>query len=94
MFSDELEDDVPIDFPATTPLEPSVVAHPPHYTQFAVGGKPIECIEVLEALDLPFHLANAMKYIWRHREKGGVQDLQKARWYLDRYIGQHTPTDK
>jgi hypothetical protein len=89
MFSDELEDDAPIEqlpHGAVEPLTPSEVDHPKHYTQYAVGGKPLECIDVLEALDLPFHLANAMKYIWRHREKGGVKDLEKARWYLDRYI--------
>jgi len=57
------------------------VNHPSHYTQ----GK-IECIEVLEQLDLPFHLSSVMKYIWRYRDKNGVEDLRKARWYLDRYI--------
>lgn len=63
-----------------TPAE--AVNHPPHYT---AGG--IECIDVLEQLDLPFHLANAIKYLWRHNRKGApLQDLRKARWYIDRYI--------
>lgn len=57
------------------------VNHPPHYT----GGK-VECIEVLEQLGLDFRLSNVIKYIWRHREKGGVKDLRKALWYLERYI--------
>jgi hypothetical protein len=29
---------------------------------------------------------NVFKYKWRFREKGGVEDLRKARWYLDRLI--------
>lgn len=55
--------------------------NPNHYKQHG-----IECIDVLEALDLPFHLANVIKYIWRHRQKNGIEDLKKARWYLDRFI--------
>jgi len=89
MFTEEIDDDAPVDFSKPNLPTPSEVNHPAHYTQYAVGGKPLECIDVLEALDLPFHLANAFKYIWRHREKGGVKDLEKARWYLDRYIAQH-----
>lgn len=66
----------------TDRIEADHVEHPPHYTS-----RGVECIDVLEALDLPFHLANAIKYIWRHREKGKpIEDLKKARWYLDRYI--------
>jgi len=38
---------------------------------------------------LPPRLAKCVERIWRHREKGGVKDLEKARWYLDRYIAQH-----
>jgi hypothetical protein len=34
-----------------------------------------------------FNLGNAIKYIWRASEKGAlVEDLKKARWYLDREI--------
>jgi hypothetical protein len=62
---------------------------PSHYTQHD-----IECIEVLEALNLPFHLSNVIKYIWRHREKGGMEDLMKAKWYLDRYIEENNPDIK
>lgn len=48
---------------------------------------PGEVIDVLEAWDLPFQLANVVKYIARHRDKGSpLEDLKKARWYLDRYI--------
>lgn len=27
-----------------------------------------------------------MKYLWRHRRKGGIEDLEKAKWYIDRMI--------
>lgn len=27
-----------------------------------------------------------MKYLWRHRRKGGTEDLEKAKWYIDRMI--------
>lgn len=58
------------------------VNHPSHYTY---GG--IEVIDALEAWDLPFHLANVVKYVARCRHKGKpLEDLRKARWYLDRYI--------
>jgi len=46
----------------------------------------VECIDVIEALALPFHLGNVLKYLWRWDKKGGLVDLKKARWYLDRHI--------
>ena len=58
------------------------VNHPPHYT---AGG--IESIDVIEAFDLGFCLGNAIKYVLRAGRKGdGVEDLRKARWYIDREI--------
>lgn len=59
-----------------------MVNHPPHYRD---NGSGVECITVVE--HMTFNLGNAVKYIWRHNEKGNpLQDLQKARWYLDREI--------
>lgn len=61
------------------------VNHPAHYTE----GHRIEVIEFLEDWMLPFHLANTVKYICRAGRKDPdrtVEDLRKARWYLDRYI--------
>ncbi len=61
------------------------VDHPPHY-----GGadNPYEAIKVIEAWGLGFCLGNAVKYISRAGKKDDVvQDLEKARWYLDRQIG-------
>lgn len=61
------------------------VEHPKHYTQFKVNGAPVECIDVIEALNLPHHIACAFKYLWRYRDKGGLKDLRKAAWYILRY---------
>jgi len=58
------------------------VNHPKHYTEHPSG---VECIEITEHMG--FNLGNAIKYIWRADLKGqSIQDLEKARWYLDREI--------
>ena len=58
------------------------VDHPSHYTSHPSG---IECIQVTEHMG--FCLGNAVKYIWRAGLKGDeIEDLRKARWYLDREI--------
>lgn len=49
----------------------------------------IECIEAMEMAFgaeavLQFCLCNAFKYLWRHKNKNGVEDLKKAAWYTDR----------
>lgn len=60
------------------------VNHPEHY-QSATG---LEAITVIEAFFLEdAHLANVFKYIAREGKKGtSIQDLRKARWYLNRAI--------
>ena len=63
------------------------VNHPSHYTQ----GK-IECIDAIA--EATKHLlgiaavcvANIIKYVWRYPFKNGLEDLYKARWYLDELI--------
>lgn len=65
-------------------IDVSAVNHPAHY-----GGadNPYEAIKVIEAWGLGFNLGNTVKYIARAEHKGAtVQDLEKARWYLDREI--------
>ena len=60
------------------------INHPTHYTD---GG--IETIDFIEAKKLPYHLGNVIKYISRAGKKDKdktIEDLQKAKWYLDRYI--------
>jgi hypothetical protein len=64
---------------------PSAVNHPPHYNQ---GG--IECIDAMvaafgkEATATFCHL-NAFKYLWRTDDKNGIEDIDKAIWYLNKY---------
>lgn len=60
------------------------VNRPAHYT----SGK-IEVIDFIEDQKLGFHLGNAVKYISRAGKKDPaklIEDLEKARWYLDRKI--------
>jgi len=58
------------------------VNHPKHYTAHPSG---VECIEVTEHMN--FCVGNAIKYLWRAGLKGEqVEDLRKARWYIDREI--------
>lgn len=60
------------------------VNHPAHYT----FGK-YEVIDVIEDWKLGYHLGNAVKYIARAGKKNNTeQDLLKAIWYIDRYIGE------
>jgi hypothetical protein len=59
-----------------------LVNSPPHYR---VGG--IETIDFIEAKNLNYNLGNAVKYITRADHKDNrVQDLEKARWYIEREI--------
>ena len=57
------------------------VNHPPHYTAHPSG---VECIQVTEHMN--FCLGNAIKYIWRADLKNGIEDLKKAKWYIEREI--------
>ena len=63
-----------------------VVNKPAHYQ-----GR-IECIDAIEEATVGLEgiqavcVANVLKYVWRWRRKNGVEDLRKARWYLDRLI--------
>ena len=60
------------------------IDHPAHY-----GGEsnPYEAIKVVEAWDLDFYLGNVIKYVSRAGKKADeLEDLKKARWYLDRKI--------
>lgn len=63
-----------------------LVNHPPHYKSHPSG---IECIQITEHMS--FCLGNAIKYIWRADLKNdAIEDLKKARWYLDREIQKRT----
>lgn len=61
------------------------INHPKHYG----GDTTYEAIKVIEAWGLGFCLGNTVKYIARNGKKAGaknIEDLKKARWYLDREI--------
>lgn len=62
------------------------VEHPSHYCR---GG--IECIDAIEASlgkdeFTGFLRGNIIKYIWRYKDKNGLEDLKKAQWYLNKLI--------
>lgn len=68
----------------------NIINHPDHYVS---GG--IETIDFIEAKDLNFNLGNVVKYVsrcGRKKSKGmtssakAIQDLEKAKWYLEREI--------
>ena len=64
------------------------VKNPLHYNHH--GG--IECIDAIAAATAGLTgieavcTANAIKYLWRYKYKGGVEDLRKADWYIKRLI--------
>lgn len=61
--------------------KPDMVNNPPHYHSHPSG---VECITVTEHMN--FCLGNAIKYLWRADLKNGLEDLEKARWYINREI--------
>jgi len=62
-----------------------MVNHPPHYNQAG-----IECIDAIAAATddgFEYYLqGNILKYLWRYRYKNGTEDLEKARFYLNKLI--------
>ena len=68
-----------VEQPASDPVNPS------HYKQGS-----IECIEAIKAAlgvgFIAYLWGNILKYLWRWPNKNGIEDLKKARWYLDRLI--------
>lgn len=67
--------------------EESTVHHPSHYN----AGK-VECIDAIESATVDLTgmeavcTANVIKYLWRWKRKNGLEDLEKAEWYLKRLI--------
>lgn len=63
--------------------ENDAVNHPKHYNNspaMCECGRRIECIDVTRHMG--FNIGNAVKYLWRFRDKGGMEDLRKAQWYI------------
>ena len=57
------------------------VNSPKHYTQGSM-----EDITAIEGLGLDYHQGNVLKYVSRYRYKNGIEDLRKAKWYIDRLL--------
>ena len=61
--------------------------NPSHYKQ----GK-VECIDAIESATTnktgieAFYVGNIIKYLWRYESKNGLEDIKKAKWYLDKLI--------
>ena len=64
-----------------------MVSHPKHYTQ---GN--FECIDALKAATVGKRgieavcVANVIKYLWRYEKKNGIEDIRKAKWYIERLL--------
>lgn len=66
-----------------------VVNHPSHYTK----GR-IECIDAIDSATVgksgieAVCVANLIKYLWRYEEKNGLEDVKKAKWYINKLISE------
>ena len=76
----------PVEEDSTQIVAVEEINHPPRYKHGEY-----ECIDVMvdvfgkEATE-HFCLLSAFKYVWRKDYKGGIQDIKKAMWYLDKYL--------
>ena len=62
-----------------------MVNSPPHYNK--AGIETIDAIMAATDEGSEYYLqGNIIKYVWRYRYKNGVEDLEKAQWYLNRLI--------
>ena len=80
------------DYATDTETAYDVVQKPEHYNTNLPEG--VEVIDIIAAQTAPLSgmqavaQANVIKYVLRWQKKNGVQDLEKARFYLDRLIGE------
>ena len=58
-----------------------VVNKPKHYNNHPSG---VECIDIVESMD--YNIGVAVAYLWRYKDKNGVEDLRKAVWHINREI--------
>ena len=62
-----------------------MVNSPPHYNK--AGIETIDAIMAATDEGSEYYLqGNIIKYVWRYRYKNGVEDLEKAQWYLSELI--------
>jgi hypothetical protein len=67
--------------PVVVPMQTSDPVNPAHYK----GDLVMRIIEHFGLVE-NFYLGNVVKYILRHKNKAGIEDLKKAAWYLTRAI--------
>lgn len=73
--------------PEVKPIKDDTVNHPEHYTKNGV-----ECIDIIDAMTKDKQgmeaicVANVVKYLYRYKNKGGVEAVKKAQWYLTKLI--------
>lgn len=73
---------------STTGIEEDTVSHPSHY----ISATGLESIDVIKAFTFElqgydaYATGNILKYIMRWSHKNGIEDLKKARWYLNDLI--------
>lgn len=65
------------------------VDHPSYYNQAK-----LEVIDAIEGLELGFVRGSILKYICRYKQKNGIEDLKKAKWYLNRLIEREVDRDE
>lgn len=86
-FDEWSDDKLAIAYDHVYKNSPDMVNHPKHYTQ---GG--IECIDALKAATVGKRgieavcVANIIKYCWRYEEKNGIEDVRKAKFYIERLL--------
>lgn len=86
-FDEWSDDKLAIAYDHVYKNSPDMVNHPKHYTQ---GG--IECIDALKAATVGKRgieavcVANVIKYLWRYEEKNSIEDVRKAKWYIERLL--------
>jgi TPP-dependent trihydroxycyclohexane-1,2-dione (THcHDO) dehydratase len=76
-----LEDLVKAAKEARSPKPSDIQVGGGHYAKFK-----IQPTEFIHANNVPFIEGNVIKYVLRHREKNGIEDLKKARHYIDLLI--------
>ena len=76
-----------VNFTYTAPVKPKEQVGGTHYSRLG-----IEPIQFIETNGLGYHEGNVIKYVSRWRNKNGIEDLKKAKWYIERLLELETST--
>lgn len=61
-----------------------IINKPSHYNQGS-----IESIDFIKSQNMNYIEGNIIKYTTRYKFKNGIEDLKKAKWYLEKLIAEH-----